>query len=176
MALALAVGGLQVGSLACATAASGGGADQATPAGCAAARLAREWTPQEAPRVAGCFEDEAGILLGTIVLFDVLADTRVSGADEPQRFALGTVDGPLPYAWWELLGRGLVRLSFPDQSTLSANRGGVERLNAANACLAFSPGVKPADDLDGVVYAVADVPPFAGPTTVTRLRRRPCPQ
>lgn len=150
------------------------------PAPCASARLAREWDGLDVARLAGCYVDDAGAIASTVVLFDVAADTAVQNPDEPARFALGTTAGVVPFAWWEWLGRDLVRLSFPDQTAIQPGRHPAERLQATDACLvtdraASTSPPTPTARLRGGVYAVLDQPPFAGPASRVSLRRIPCP-
>jgi hypothetical protein len=154
------------------------GSGRPSQEGCARARLARDWQRATPATLLGCFVDDSGTVLGTLVLTDV-EDAAVY-ADEPRRFRLGLKEAPTanPDDRWELLAPGLVRLAF---------RGGPAAGFADVEACVEAGGADHDDDtsdagssdavvdvLVGSTWVLIDQAPFVGPPTPLRLRRVPC--
>ena len=149
------------------------GSGRPSQEGCARARLARDWQRATPAPLLGCFVDDSGAVLGTLVLTDI-EDAAVY-ADEPRRFRLGLKEAPTanPDARWELLAPGLVRLAF---------RGGPAAGFADVEACVEAGGDDHDDDTRGAVvdvlvgstWVLIDQAPFVGPPTPLRLRRVPC--
>ncbi len=141
---------------------------------CARARLARQWQAATPDAFVGCYVDDAGALLGTLVLSDI--EDEASYDDEPRRFRVWireaggrteVDDG----ARWELLEPALIRLRFPAPPGRPQDR----PLEAVDACLEDDRGAPPPFyRLSGPIAAVTAQAPFVGPSSPVRLRRVPC--
>jgi len=157
----LSATGFSVASTGCAT-----GSGQASQEGCARARLARVWQEAKPTPFVGCFVDEGGSIVGTLVLTDV-QDPAIY-PDEPRRFRLGLKEAPTanPDARWELLATNLVRLSFPG--------GPAAGFQDVEACVEANDDGTVFRTLGGQTWARIDRAPFVGPPSPLRLRRVPC--
>jgi hypothetical protein len=159
--------GLSLAGAGCAT-----GSGQASQEGCARARLARVWQEAKPAPFVGCFVDEGGSIVGTLVLTDV-QDPAIY-PDEPRRFQLGLKEAPTanPDARWELLATDLVRLSFPGGP--AAGFQDVEACVEANDDDSRAQTGTVFRTLGGQTWARIDRAPFVGPPSPLRLRRVPC--
>jgi hypothetical protein len=146
---------------------------------CARARLARQWQAATPDAFVGCYVDDAGALLGTLVLSDI--EDEASYDDEPRRFRVwirevtprhgSRADADDDGARWELLEPALIRLRFPAPPGRPQDR----PLEAVDACLEDDRGAPPPlYRLSGPIAAVTAQAPFVGPSSPVRLRRVPC--
>jgi len=149
----------------------------ATHEGCARARLARQWHDARPEAFVGCFVDDAGAFVGTLILSDV--EDAAAFDDEPRRFRLYVREAMLAAdddgddgARWELLGPELVRLHFPAPPGRPQQRA----FEAVDACVQASGGASagPVGALHGQVAAITPQAPFLGPPSAVRLRRVAC--
>ena len=130
----------------------------ATASGCAHARLAREWHDATTKPFAGCWQ--AAALPGVIALTATRAPID-DDADQPPTFALAGDDvvARPTLRTWELLGHGLVRLTW------STGFSGV------TACVEATGD----DRLRGELRVFTDASPLPSAPTPVVFTRAPCP-
>lgn len=141
---------------------------------CARSRLARQWQAATPDTFVGCYVDDAGAVLGTVVLSDL--EDEATYDDEPRRFRVWVSEARARSdeddgARWELLEPALIRLRFPAPPGRPQER----QMEAVDACLAADPAkTSTVTTLTGHIAAVIAQAPFVGPPSPIRLRRVPC--